>query len=98
MSFPGKSSRSHVRNTSGKSVNFPKVCKRLRRAGSLTKEETDALEAARRHWRQTCESSGGIRINLGSRTLTPRDYIDIYFNSLYFHRRDKAERAMRDRL
>lgn len=79
-------------------ANFLKVCKRLRRSGLLTHEETEALEAARRHWRERCVWTGGIRINLGARMLTSREYIDMYFNSLYFHRRDKAKRAMRDRL
>src|SRR5439155_26581202 len=59
--------------------------------------ERKVLGEARVHWKQTCKSSF-IKINVGSKPISPRDYIDLYLNGLYFHEDDDEKRELRERL
>lgn len=76
-------------------ANFTKV-RTVLHGQALTPEERATLDAARQRWKEVCRSRE-IKINIGAGSISPRHYINTYFNGLYFHR-DKDKREQREAL
>jgi hypothetical protein len=58
---------------------------------TLTDEERDALAKGREYWKER-KRNDSFKIQLNDDLVSPRRFIDTYFNGLYFHRdADKRE-------
>jgi len=65
-------------------ASFTRTCQVLHRS-NLTDEEREALTKCRESWKDV-HRTDPIKINLNGQLLRPRRLIELYFNSVYFHR------------
>jgi len=77
----------------GEPATFVKTCQVLYRA-TLTSDERTALDNARALWKARCREDW-IRFKFNGSDMSPREFINLYFNGLYFHR-DRDKRVIRE--
>lgn len=71
-------------------ASFTKTCQILHRS-NLTDEEREVLTKCRELWKDV-HRNDPIKIDFNGQAVRPRRLIELYFNSVYFHRdRDKRE-------
>jgi len=77
----------------GEPATFVKTCQVLYRA-TLTSDERTALDNARALWKARCREDW-IRFKFNGSDMSPREFINLYFNGLYFHRDRTSESSAR---